>query len=179
LARSPVHRVHTAALIPDADFLGTLLTFDITRPGVDVLAAIRAAVADYAATPDGATYVARIHGDFNFGDLDWIPADLWHRHGLRFVALETILDREDLLIVSHDERRSRPPPLRPAALTPPVPTPQDPHARRALTRDIRRWFPCPRLSTGLPATPTPLSTVTPTAAVCWCATARAAGPLSG
>jgi len=78
---------------------GTVLTFEMLEPQVDVAAAIKAVVADYLRTPEGYAYAKSIRMDFNLGDLDEVPEAIWRTHGLRLLRCAGL---EGDIFVEHD-----------------------------------------------------------------------------
>lgn len=78
--------------------LGIVVETDDDR--LDVVAAIKAAAAEFAATPEGEAAVEAAGGNFNYGDfVDNIPGVMCENHG--FTVVDTF---QTDLVVDHDER---------------------------------------------------------------------------
>ena len=67
---------------------------------LDVVAAIKAAAAEFVATPDGEKAIEEAKGDFNYGDfVQNVPNSVCENHG--FTVVDTFATN---LVVDHDER---------------------------------------------------------------------------
>lgn len=76
--------------------------FRVATAVTDPEAAMRAAVADFLATPEGMQAIRDSAYDFNWGDaVTEVPDEFWQRHGLRLLSTPrrvVRVDQDEILI---------------------------------------------------------------------------------